>query len=184
MLCLEDIRREYRRLDALLGIDTSGISLAFSARMVRRYGVCRFEKGRPVEIRLAAFLQQDEAQLMQTARHEYAHAAAMLLTGKPHGHDAVWKQLCLRVGCEPARLAQPCQAAEERAQEYAAAHADRTYYLVRCEGCGAVSRYQRRGKIVTMLLQNPKTTGCVCRRCGGHAFTLQTEKGEQNHDNA
>lgn len=182
MLRLDDIRREFCRLDAQLGVDTSGIALTFSTRMVRRYGVCLFRGNKPIEIRLAAFLQQDEAQLMQTARHEYAHAAAALISGKPHGHDALWRALCLRVGCPPERLAAPCAAARARKAEYEAAHADRPYYLVTCRNCGACTRYQKRGKVVKLLMEKGRHSGCICRRCGGESFTLETRKGEDTHD--
>ena len=42
MWTLEQVRAEYRRLDRLLGIDTSGIPVRFSKRMTRQYGVCTF----------------------------------------------------------------------------------------------------------------------------------------------
>ena len=81
MWTLEQVRAEYHRLDRLLGIDTSGIPVRFSKRMTRQYGVCTFLKNRPQEIRLADFLRQEDAVFWDTARHEYAHAAAALLTG-------------------------------------------------------------------------------------------------------
>ena len=46
MWTLEQVRAEYRRLDRLLGIDTSGIPVRFSKRMTRQYGVCTFLKNR------------------------------------------------------------------------------------------------------------------------------------------
>ena len=91
MDALETVRAEYDRLDRMLGIDTSGVRLTRSARMVRQYGVCCFRGEKPTEIRIAAFLLEEPEQLRQTALHEYAHAAAALLTGRRHGHDAVWK---------------------------------------------------------------------------------------------
>ena len=115
---LETIRSEYRRLDRLLGISAEQIPLSFSTRMVRQYGVCCFHADKPTAIRLAAFLKDEPEQLRQTALHEYAHAAAALLTGRRHGHDAVWKSVCLRVGCRPERLSKPCAAAQERAAAY------------------------------------------------------------------
>lgn len=115
---LETVRAEYDRLDRMLGIDTSGILLSCSARMVRQYGVCCFCGDRPAKIRLAAFLLDEPEQLHKTALHEYAHAAAALLTGRRHGHDAVWKAICLRIGCAPERLSEPCAAARRRADEH------------------------------------------------------------------
>lgn len=174
---LEAIRSEYRRLDRLLGISTEQIPLSFSTRMVRQYGVCCFRADKPTAIRLAAFLKDEPEQLRQTALHEYAHAAAALLTGRRHGHDAVWKSVCLRVGCRPERLSKPCAAAQERAAAYEKNRAGGPVYLVRCLGCGTESRYLRRGKIVQLLEQHPKTRSCVCKKCGGRSFSLIVEEG-------
>ncbi len=175
-MTLEEIRTVYDGLDKLLGIDTSGITLTFSPRMVRKYGLCCFHGKRPVEIRLASFLREDEAQLRQTALHEYAHAAAQLLTGASHGHDEVWKAVCVKIGCQPERLAAPCEAAKRRAAEYEASRAGRTVYVVTCRGCGAASRYCRRGKVVDAIVRSRDKSGCICRRCGGRQFDLKIEK--------
>lgn len=173
---LEAVRAEYDRLDRMLGIDTSGILLSCSARMVRQYGVCCFCGDRPAKIRLAAFLLDEPEQLHKTALHEYAHAAAALLTGRRHGHDAVWKAVCLRIGCAPERLSEPCAAARRRAEEYEEGRAGAPVWLVVCRGCGAVSRYRRRGKVVQLLQQHPTTSACVCRQCGGRSFALCRQK--------
>lgn len=176
MDALERIRAEYRRLDALLGIDTSEVGLAFSTRMVRQYGVCCFSGNRPTQIRLAAFLRSEPEQLLQTARHEYAHAAAALVSGRRHGHDALWKSLCVRVGCSPERLAKPCEASRARAEAYEKRRTDRKSYLVRCFDCGAQSCYVRRGKVVKLLESTPQCRALRCRRCGGRRFELTTEE--------
>lgn len=176
MDALETVRAEYDRLDRMLGIDTSGILLSCSRRMVRQYGVCCFCGDRPAKIRLAAFLLDEPEQLHKTALHEYAHAAAALLTGRRHGHDAVWKAICLRIGCAPERLSEPCAAARRRAEEYEKSRAGAPVWLVVCRGCGAVSRYRRRGKVVQLLQQHPTTSACVCRQCGGRSFALCRQK--------
>lgn len=176
MDALETVRAEYDRLDRILGIDTSGILLSCSARMVRQYGVCCFCGDRPAKIRLAAFLLDEPEQLRKTALHEYAHAAAALLTGRRHGHDAVWKAVCLRIGCAPERLSEPCAAARRRAEEYEKGRAGAPVWLVVCRGCGAVGRYRRRGKVVQLLQQHPTTSACVCRQCGGRSFALCRQK--------
>ena len=80
MWTLKEIREEYDRLDRYLGIDTRLIRLSFSKKMRRQHGVCCFRGDRPTEIRLADFLRADDDAMLDTARHEYAHAAAALLT--------------------------------------------------------------------------------------------------------
>ena len=58
---IDDIRREYDRLDKLLGIDTRNITLSVSSRCVRRYGVCRYDKDRmPKEICITDFIMECE----------------------------------------------------------------------------------------------------------------------------
>ena len=105
MWTLAQVQAEYRRLDRLLGIDTSRVAVSFSRRMTRQYGVCTFVKNRPQEIRLADFLRREDQVFWDTARHEYAHAAAAILTGKRHGHDEAWKAVCRKIGWRPAGAA-------------------------------------------------------------------------------
>lgn len=176
MTALESVRAEYSRLDRQLGIDTSCIPLSLSTRMVRQYGVCCFRGNVPSAIRLAAFLLDAPEQLRQTALHEYAHAAAALLTGKRHGHDAVWKAVCARIGCPPERLSKPCEAARKRAEEYEKSRASAPGWQVVCQSCGAVSHYRRRGKIVQLLEAHPNSRSCICRQCGGRRFRLIREE--------
>ena len=124
--------------------------------------------GRPTEIRLADFLRADDEAMLDTARHEYAHAAAALLTGQRHGHDALWKSLCVRIGCRPERLAE--QAAAQAAKNAGCG------YLVRCKTCGAESCYLRRGAVVRSIAQGRQD--CRCRRCGGRTFTLERMRAD------
>ena len=166
-MTLEEIRAEYDRLDRQLGLDTREIALSFSGRMTSRFGVCVFLGNRPTAIRLAAFLQGNDAALLETALHEYAHAAAALRTGVRHGHDAVWKALCREIGCAPKRLAEPCP---EQVQQKQA----RLRYTVRCCRCGAQTQYQKRGPVVRALQSG--RADLRCRRCGGRKFLLTTEK--------
>ena len=168
MWTLAQVQAEYRRLDRLLGIDTSRVAVSFSRRMTRQYGVCTFVKNRPQEIRLADFLRREDQVFWDTARHEYAHAAVAILTGKRHGHDEAWKAVCRRIGCPPERLAPSCEAAAENRRRIEAV---RGVYVVTCLGCGAESRYLRRGTVVQALEE--KRGGIRCRRCGGKKFRLE-----------
>ena len=174
MHTLEEVRTEYDRLDRLLGIDTRSIELRVSKRAVRQLGSFRAPKrgAGSMRITLSALIFTDDAQFWDTVRHEYAHAAVHLLyPGENHGHDRVWKQMCRVVGCDPKRLApEQGQAAELRRA--------RAKYIVRCDGCGAESRYVRRGKTVELLLRG-RGRSLRCRRCGGSRFTLLVRKEKQ-----
>ncbi len=168
MHTLEEIRTEYDRLDRLIGIDTHGIELRISSRAVRQLGSFRSpsvrEKG-PLRITLSRLVLEDDAQFWDTVRHEYAHAAVYLLyPGEKHGHDAVWRSMCRRVGCSPQRLApEEGKAADLRREQ--------VRYIIRCQCCGSESRYMRRGKSVELMLRG-RGRSLRCRRCGGDRFVL------------
>lgn len=171
MHTLEEVRREYERLDAVLGIDTSAIELRISKRAVRQLGSFRVlrEQGRErLCITLSALVMADDELFVDTARHEYAHAAVHILyPGQRHGHDAQWKNICRIIGCRPqSRTALTAAAAELREEK--------TKYIVRCNGCGRESSYVRRGKVVDMLMRG-KGTKLRCRGCGGNKFELSVK---------
>ena len=173
MHTLEEAAQECRRLDKILNIDTSGVQLAFSKRSVRRYGSCKCERTtagwRPVKIFIADFLKDEDEAFWETVRHEYAHAAAAILTGENHGHDAVWKGICARVGCTGKAYAVSTKAAENAA----ALHAK---YKVVCLKCGIESVYVRETKLLKRLKAH--RGGIVCRRCGGTRFDVISLKRE------
>ena len=165
----EDIRREFRRLDAITGADTEGIEIEISKRMVKRLGCFRHprnpESGVPPRVSVSALLLSEEDLFWDTVRHEYAHAVLWLRhPGEDHGHDALWKALCRQIGCTPKSTA--ALTSEQRA-----ARESRAKYLVRCEGCGRESRYLRRGKVIDLLLQG-RGNRIRCAQCGGNRFKL------------
>ena len=81
-------------------------------------------------------------------------------------------------GCpERGRLAPQCAAAEENRKRIAAA---RGVYVVTCLGCGAESRYLRRGKVVQALEE--KRGQIRCRRCGGKKFRLEKRYEQEEHE--
>lgn len=168
MYTLEDVRREYDRLDKLMGIDTSAIELRVSKRAVNRLGSFTSPArpgAAPLRIMLSALVMEDEALFWDTIRHEYAHAAAYILDpSRRHGHDALWKELCRRVGCVPKSRTASKTVAEKRREK--------AKYTVRCRGCGSESSYVRRGKTVDIILRG-QGKRLKCTRCGGNDFELR-----------
>lgn len=168
MYSLEDVRREYERLDSISGLDTSMIELKLSKRAVKQLGCFRFPRqgGRDkLCISLSALIMDDEALFYDTIRHEYAHAAVYLMYPmEQHGHDEVWKNMCRLVGCRP-------RSRTSLSEETAKARESRAKYIVRCEGCGSESAYLRRGKVVDALLSG-KGRRLRCSRCGGNSISL------------
>ena len=92
-------------------------------------------------------------------------------------HDAARRAVCRRLGCPEDRLAPQCAAAEENRKRIAAA---RGVYVVTCLGCGAESRYLRRGKVVQALEE--KRGQIRCRRCGGKKFRLEKRYEQEEHE--
>ena len=167
MHTLEEVRREYDRLDRLVGVDTSKIELKISKRAVRQLGSFRSPTrgSGPLRITLSALILDDDEQFWDTVRHEYAHAAVYLLhPGEKHGHDRVWRDMCRLVGCSPKRLAPE----QGRAAELRQAQAK---YIIRCKSCGAESRYVRRGRTVELMLRG-RGRMLRCRKCGQSSFVL------------
>jgi len=172
MHTVEEIRREYDRLDRLCGVDTSGVEIVISRRSVRRLGSFRCPapgSDAPPRITISAVLLEEEEPFWDTVRHEYAHAAVYLTCpGERHGHDAVWKAMCRRVGCSPRSTA-------PRTEELDAERRRQARYLVRCRDCGAETYYLRAGKIVS-LMERGLRRRVRCGRCGGNRLDLYTRE--------
>ncbi len=89
----------------------------------------------------------------QVIMHEFAHWAVLVETGEAHGHDAIFKAMCRRIGCQADR---PQTKVERTVSD------DKLFkYIVRCEDCGNEVHYSRAGKVV----KHPDWYGCG--RCGG-----------------
>ena len=102
MYTLEDVRKEYDRLDALLGIDTRYIDLKFG-RGFRTAGKFEVRKKNGVEkltIRInKVVFECCEESFMEIVRHEYAHAANHIIhNGNCDINGPMWKEMCLKVG--------------------------------------------------------------------------------------
>lgn len=166
MHTVEEIRREYDRLDRLCGVDTSDVAIELSSRSVRRLGSFRPPvSGKPARIMISASLLDADEPFWDTVRHEYAHAAVWFLyPGERHGHDAVWKAMCRVVGCTP-KSAAPAD------EESAALRRQRAKYCVRCNACGAETYYLRAGKIVKLMQRRYRRDVC-CGRCGSNDLSL------------
>jgi predicted SprT family Zn-dependent metalloprotease len=125
-------------LQLLVTHGLSDWSFAFN-RSKRQMGCCRFD---PKVIVLSHhFVERNSPDLIRdTLLHEIAHA----LVGAGHGHDAVWKAMCLRVGAKPERLSNEPDMPQGRWQAI-------------CDGCGMRHHKHRRPK---------RMKGWYCCRCG------------------
>jgi predicted SprT family Zn-dependent metalloprotease len=62
----------------------------------RRLGACK-EYIKCIELSQQYVLRNNIEHVTDTILHEIAHA----LVGVAHGHDQVWKEMCIRLGCTP-----------------------------------------------------------------------------------
>lgn len=62
-------------------------------RGMRQKGLCYYQR-RTIELSKHLVLLNDEESTRKTLLHEIAHA----LCGAKHGHNALWKRVCLRIG--------------------------------------------------------------------------------------
>lgn len=115
-----------------------GWSFRFN-RSKTNMGLCRFDP-RIIELSVYFAERNGEAAIRDTVLHEIAHA----LVGPGHGHDAVWRRMCERVGARPERLSYEVDMPMGRWQAI-------------CGGCGMRHHRHRRPKHMR---------GWFCRRCG------------------
>lgn len=95
----------------------------------------------------------------QTILHEFAHWAVLIETGEAHGHDAVFKAMCRKIGCSADR---PQTKVERTVSD------DKLFkYIVKCDECGNEVHYNRAGKVV----KHPDWYGCG--KCGGSLKVIQ-----------
>jgi predicted SprT family Zn-dependent metalloprotease len=132
---------------ALLQLAAHGLrdwSFAFNRSKIQM-GCCCF---RLKVIKLSRhFVERNSYDLIQdTLLHEIAHA----LVGSGHGHDSVWKAMCLRIGAKPERLSNQTEMPEGRWQ-------------ATCDGCGMRHHKHRKPKHMK---------GWYCCRCGPHRGAL------------
>ena len=165
---LRYIKTEYERLDQVCRVDTSGIKISISSRMTRQLGcfsVKRTGFSEELSIKISERILSDEEVFLDVIRHEYAHAVVHIRHPKrKHVHDDVWKAACIEVGCEPKATRKMDDGdipVKPRADKY----------LIKCQNCGAESRYRSEGKVIKVLLKK-KRGKVICKRCGSTDFKL------------
>jgi predicted SprT family Zn-dependent metalloprotease len=108
-------------------------------RSKRMLGVCKASK-RLIELSTTYVIQNSEEHVRDTILHEIAHA----LVGIEHGHDNVWKEMCIILGCSPKACDSTAVLPEGAWQ-------------ARCPGCMQSFHRHRRPEHPTKM---------YCRKCG------------------
>ena len=111
MFTVDDIRKEMKRLDGISGIDTSHIPVRISKRMTRAWGTCHVKGIRGGKLNVTELTFADRLcrygkleSLLDTVRHEYAHAYVTLKYNKLEHHGPLWQAAAVRFGTEPSRF--------------------------------------------------------------------------------
>lgn len=178
MLSADDIRAVYDDLDRKTHIDTSYIpirifyapqkTIARCCYTVSRSGVYTptgFEFNRYFEERMSAAGWHD------AYLHEYAHAAVMVLTKHGHGHDAVWQQMCIQLGCRP----EPYNYNPIMPEAMRELHTDGPTTSIQCRRCGATYNLAEDSRMVRLLQAGIPAANYVCS-CGNMTFRLLPAK--------
>jgi len=64
----------------------------------RRAGCCKYDK-KIITLSKRHLDLSEEHEIINTVLHEVAHA----LVGPNHGHDKIWKSMCVKIGAKPNR---------------------------------------------------------------------------------
>jgi predicted SprT family Zn-dependent metalloprotease len=105
MFTLEDIKKELNKLSAMVG-DEFDIPVALNGRLTRTLGrvhsECTNGVWYPVRMEFSKqFLETStEECVISVIQHEWAHYYVTKSTHESHGHDATFKAVCARIGCE------------------------------------------------------------------------------------
>ena len=95
----------------------------------------------------------------EVVKHELAHWAVLTETGEIHHHDAIFKDMCRRIGC---------QADRQQAKVERTVSDDKLFkYIVKCKDCDNEMHYNRAGKVVK------QPWAYSCGKCGGQLEVIQ-----------
>lgn len=163
MFKMEDIMKELNRLSALVK-DDFDIPVGINGRLTRTLGRVHTERHNdvwfPVRMEFSRqFLESStEESILSVIQHEWAHYYVTKSTGESHGHDAVFKEMCARVGCTNDKTVTKVERTVAASSLYK--------YQVYCPTCdefiGGFSR-------MCSTLKNIQH--CTCKRCDNGGLT-------------
>lgn len=166
-----DIRKEMNRLDAISGLDTTNIPVRISNRMQKQWGHCsaRCVAGKWVVTELAfadrLLRYANFEHMIETVRHEYAHAYVFLSENKNDGHGYRWKRAAVKFGAPPSR----CNSKPEVDMR----NPKKAKYELSCPKCSWSNHYHRMSKSVSELISNPNSIRFYCPYCGSRPLKLK-----------
>lgn len=121
----------------------------------QQLGVCKEYKHR-IELSRHFVLRNSREAVLDTILHEIAHA----LVGVKHGHDRVWKEMCVELGCKPSACDRE---ADMPAGEWQA----------QCPGCTRTFSRHRKPKHINRM---------YCVKCGPEKGALRFINHRLNYE--
>lgn len=146
------------------------LNVTINYRAKSRWGRCtKVYNGYKIEI--SSILMEDRISweaAMDTMIHEFLHA----YTGRM-SHTGEWKRLAELVNREfPQYHIERTTSAMEKGISTREIEAQFKYFIT-CDGCGTISKYRKKSKVVTHIMNNPKNSGYYCNKCGSKKFTVK-----------
>lgn len=151
-----------------LDIDFGPIDEVTVSNAKSTWGTCRYDRVNGVfSLKISSMLLEDGVaykDVMDTMLHELLHCHENRMC-----HTGEWKTYANLINKEYGyNIKRATKAAEKNIDM---SNIDIPKYIVSCDGCGAVNKYRRKGKVVKALMKNPVGT-CRCTICGGNSFTV------------
>ena len=105
-----------------------------------------------IEFSYNFLMTSTEKSIKDVVEHECAHFLVTFITKEKHGHDAVFRSMCHRIGCtNDSSMYEDLERTVPDSEVYK--------YLVVCQKCGKIiAKYHRAGKIV----KHPELYLCKC----------------------
>ena len=142
-----------------------GIEVSINKRLTRTLGRCKSVRHgdivTPQAIEFSAEMLETatDKTIIDVIYHECAHALVGIETCEKHGHDAVFKAMCRRIGTDNDGTVTEVERTVAETEVYK--------YCVYCNKCGKiVGKYHRAGKVV----KTPQFYSC---KCGGSLTVIQ-----------
>lgn len=155
MWTVADITKECERISAKVG-DTFNIPVKINGRLTRTLGRVIMRKSNGVwipelmEISKQLLETSTEESIISVIEHEWCHYYVTKETGEDHGHDAIFKATCARIGCANNKT-------KTKVERVVEVHSK---YEVYCGTCDKViAEYSRMSKNLKRLDE------CHCNKC-------------------
>lgn len=161
-MTVEDIKEYCREAfeKASYDFDYFGIEVSINGRLTRTLGRCLYKRDIitndiiPTKIEISKQLLETSTldDIISIIYHECCHALVTIETGEKHGHDAVFKAMCKKVGTKNDTCATKVKRTIEEDKIYK--------YCVFCKKDGFVAGYSK----MCPTLKN--LSSCICNKCG------------------